>query len=112
MKNNSSERKMEITFCTLRHSIRSLLDLQGEPLPQSGNPADLAFRVGPWFHFLPMPVLFDIQGDDVLTSYPDEPESAKAQAAELVRRAEQRADTCDDAGAASLPLRHGDGEFG
>ncbi len=49
-----------------------------------------------------MPVLFDILGDDLLIKYPDEPQSAKARAAELARRAAQRADTGDYAGAASL----------
>jgi tetratricopeptide (TPR) repeat protein len=47
-------------------------------------------------------VLFDIQGEDLLIRYPEEPESAKARAAKLARRAAQRADAGDYAGAASL----------
>ena len=102
MKHRDKEGATQITFCTIRRPLRSLLDLHGEPLPKEENPVDLAMRIAPWFAFLPVPVLFDIQGEDLLIRYPEEPESAKARAAKLARRAAQRADAGDYAGAASL----------
>ena len=102
MKHRDKEAATQVTFCTIRRPLRSLLDLHGEPLPKEENPVGLAMRIAPWFAFLPVPVLFDIQGEDLLIRYPEEPESAKARASKLARRAAQRADTGDYAGAASL----------
>ena len=102
MKHRDKEAATHVTFCTIKRPLRSLLDLHGEPLPKEPNPVGLAMRIAPLFAFLPVPVLFDIQGEDLLIRYPEEPESTKARAAKLARRAAQRADAGDYAGAASL----------
>jgi tetratricopeptide (TPR) repeat protein len=102
MKHRDKEAATHVTFCTIKRPLHSLLDLHGEPLPKEPNPVGLAMRIAPLFAFLPVPVLFDIQGEDLLIRYPEEPESAKARAAKLARRAAQRADAGDHAGAASL----------
>jgi len=102
MKHKDKEAATHVTFCTIKRPLRSLLDLHGEPLPKEPNPVGLAMRIAPLFAFLPVPVLFDIQGEDLLIRYPEEPESTKARAAKLARRAAQRADAGDYAGAASL----------
>jgi tetratricopeptide (TPR) repeat protein len=102
MKNKDREAMTEVTFCTIKSPLRSLLDLLGEPLPKGENPIDLAMRIGPLFAFLPMPVLFDIEGDDLLIRYPEEPKSARDRAAKLACRAAQRAEAGDYASAASL----------
>jgi len=73
MKHRDKEGATQVTFCTIRRPLRSLLDLHGEPLPKEENPVGLAMRIAPWFAFLPVPVLFDIQGEDLLIRYPEEP---------------------------------------
>jgi len=93
---------MHVTFCTIKSPLQSLLDLLGEPLPKEENPAELAMRIAPLFAFLPMPVLFDIEGDDLLIRYPEEPKSARDRAAKLACCAAQRAEAGDYASAASL----------
>jgi FimV-like protein len=102
MKNKDKEAIMEVSFFTLKRPLPSLLELLGEARPQRENPAELAMRIGPLFSFLPMPVLFDIDGNDLLIRYPEEPKDARDQAAKLAHRAAQRAESGDYAGAASL----------
>ncbi len=78
MKDRDKEATMQVTFCTIKRPLRSLLDLQGSPLPKEYNPVDLAMCIAPLFAFLPMPVLFDIQGEDLLIRYPEEPRALRA----------------------------------
>jgi hypothetical protein len=47
MKNKDREAMTEVTFCTIKSPLRSLLELLGEPLPKEENPVDLAMRIGP-----------------------------------------------------------------
>ncbi len=45
MKDSDREPTTHITFCPIKRPLRSLLDLQGSPLPKEENPVDLAMRI-------------------------------------------------------------------
>ena len=90
---------------TVRTSLRRLLALEGKTPPESPGPLDLAAWLALRFGFLPKPISFEANGDDLVIRHPSETESAKAKAAELLNRAIKRADQGDYEATARLCRR-------
>lgn len=98
--NPSNESPDPISFASLRASLRRLWALEGKTPPPNPGPLDLATQLAPRYDFLPKPLFFEVNGDDVVIKYPDEPASAKAEAQQLSQRALERKNQGDYAGAA------------
>ena len=86
--NNSSA---PLSYCTTHASLRRLFALEGKTPPDNANPLELATQLAPRFGFLPRPLFLEVNGDQIAIQYPAEPESARARAAQLSRRAAKRA---------------------
>jgi tetratricopeptide (TPR) repeat protein len=100
-KNNISA---SLTVCTGRRSLKRLFALEGKTPPE-GAPSPYLFAfLALRFDFLRVPLLFDIDGDTLVMSYPADPERAVAKAAKLSERASKLAGGGDYKGA--VPLWH------
>ena len=76
----------------IRLKITDVFALEGEALE---NPANVLGRVTAYvlkhYAFLPKPLMVTIEGDDVVLRFPEEDDTAKAEAARLAEKAAKRA---------------------
>jgi tetratricopeptide (TPR) repeat protein len=76
---------------TIRLKISNLFEFEGQPVSGSPDIATVTALVLKQFGFLPQPVLVQIEGDEVVIQYPEEPAVAQTEAARLAERAGKRA---------------------
>jgi tetratricopeptide (TPR) repeat protein len=76
---------------TLRIKIADLFEFGDTPPAGTPDLATITLLVLKQFGFLPQPVLVQIEGDEVVIQYPEEPTAAQAEAERLAKRAAQRA---------------------
>jgi tetratricopeptide (TPR) repeat protein len=88
---NQNDSSAPLAYCTTHTSLRRVLALEGKTPPDHPNPLELATQLAPRFGFLPRPLFLEVNGDQIAIEFPAEPESAKARAAQLSRRAAKRA---------------------
>src|SRR5882672_4481017 len=77
---------------TLRLKIADLFEFEGTPpSAQSADPAAIRSLATKQFSFLPQPVLVQVEGEEVVIQYPEEPTAAQSEAVRLAERAGKRA---------------------
>jgi len=93
---------ISISVCTARRSLKRLFALEGKTPPEGAPSPNLFAFLALRFDFLRVPLLFQVDGDTLVMSYPAEPERAAAKAAKLSERASKLAGGGDYKGAVPL----------
>jgi len=76
---------------TIRFKISELFEFEGQPSIEAPDIATVTALVLKQFGFLPQPVLVQVEADEVLIQYMEEPTAARTEAARLAERAGKRA---------------------
>lgn len=76
---------------TIRLKVSELFEFGETPAPEAPDLAVVTALVVKQFGFLLQPLVVQIEGDEVVLSFPEESEAAQAEAARLAERAAKRA---------------------
>lgn len=76
---------------TIRLKISDLFEFEGQTAPGTPDTATVTALARKQFGFLPQPVLIQIEGDEVVIQYPEEPAAAQTEAKRLADKAGKRA---------------------
>jgi tetratricopeptide (TPR) repeat protein len=76
---------------TLRLKVKDLFEFEKVLPPAAPDLIVITALVLKQFHFLPQPLTVQLEGDEVVLSFPEESDAAQAQAAPLAERAAKRA---------------------